>query len=47
MEDITDLTLPDIVQIEKRAGKTIEDFRDSVFPEGFNPEARITKRKVR
>ena len=47
VEDITDLTEPDTVQIAKRAGKFIEDFKQSVFPEDFNPEARITKRKVR
>lgn len=47
VEEITDLTEPDVEQIKNRAGKFIEEFKQSVFPEGFNPEARITKRKVR
>ena len=47
VEEITDLTLPDAAQINKRAGKVIDEFMKAVFPDGFDPEARITKRKVR
>ena len=47
VEDVSDFTIPDAAQINKRAGKAIEEFMDAVFPEGFDPNARITKRKVR
>jgi ATP-dependent DNA helicase 2 subunit 1 len=46
VEEINDLTLPDVNQIDKRAGKVIDEFKLTVFPPGFNPDARITKRKA-
>ncbi|XP_011408577.1 PREDICTED: X-ray repair cross-complementing protein 5-like [Amphimedon queenslandica] len=45
-EEITDLTVPDAAQINKRAGKAIDEFMKAVFPDGFDPEAKITKRKA-
>lgn len=47
VEEITDLTDPDSVRIDKRAGKAIDEFKLLVFPNGFDPDARVTKRKVR
>ena len=46
MDEITDLTLPDESRIDRRAGAAIEAFKQVVFPDGYDPEARGTKRKV-
>ena len=47
VEEITDLTVPDSARIDKRAGKAIDEFKQLVFPNGFDPDARVSKRKVR
>lgn len=36
-EEMTDYTMPDESRIVKRAGKSIDDFRDLVFPDGYEP----------
>ena len=46
IEDINDLTLPDEERINKRVGPAIEAFKQAVFPVGYVPGAKPTKRKV-
>lgn len=45
-EEINDLTLPDFADIEKRAGTAIDEFKQLVFPAGYDSSARANKRKV-
>lgn len=47
-EEISDLTIPDDVRIEKRAGTALRQLKEMVYPEGYDPEAKSTgtKRKV-
>ena len=46
MEQVTDLTSPDVDMINKRAGKLIDEFKELVFPAGYDPGSTATKRKV-
>ena len=45
-EEIDDLTAPDFAHIEKRAGMAIDEFKQSIFPAGYDSSARPPKRKV-
>ena len=46
VEEVADLTEPDVDRISKRAGALLDQFRDMVYPAGYNPEKSGTKRKV-
>ena len=47
VEEVADLTLPDEDMISKRAGTLLDQFRDLVFPAGYNPKKKSgAKRKV-
>ena len=46
MEEVVDLTLPDTDRIEKRAGDLLNQFKDMMYPSGYEPGAKVTKRKV-
>ena len=47
VEKVADLTLPDEDMISKRAGNLLDQFRDVVFPAGYDPEKKGgAKRKV-
>lgn len=37
---------PDAEMIEKRAGKILKEFVDLVYPAGYDPEAKPTKKRV-
>ena len=47
-EEMTDFTVPDVDRIDQRAGSAIEEFKQMVFPPGYDPEGKGTgsKRKV-
>ena len=45
-EEIEDLTEPDFAHIEKRAGTAIDEFKQLVFPAGYDLSSRAPKRKV-
>ncbi|XP_071809143.1 X-ray repair cross-complementing protein 5-like [Asterias amurensis] len=42
-EEITDLTAPKNEMIKKKAGKVLEEFKELVFPEGYEPGAKQRK----
>ena len=44
-EEVNDLTIPDVEHIEKRAGLLLENFKQLVYPSGYEAE-KGTKRKV-
>ena len=44
-EEVTDLTIPDVDRIEKRAGSLLEKFKELVYPSGYEVD-KGTKRKV-
>ena len=47
VEEMTDLTLPDHGRISRRAGQLLEQFKDLVYPAGYDPEQKPSaKRKV-
>lgn len=46
-EDTEDLIMPKVEQIDKRLGPLAEEFKDLVYPEGYNPESKqAAKRKT-
>ena len=45
-EEVTDLTLPDTDRMRNRAGDLIGQFKDMVYPVGYEPGAKVTKRKA-
>ena len=47
MEEVTDLTEPDLDRISRRAGLLLEEFKELVYPEGYDPDKPAAKRKVR
>ncbi|XP_053325037.1 X-ray repair cross-complementing protein 6 [Spea bombifrons] len=44
-EPIEDLTLPKIEMIDTRLGSLVEEFKELVYPPGYNPEGKAVKRK--
>lgn len=46
VEEVADLTLPDTDRISRRAGDLLNQFKDMVYPSGYEPGAKVTKRKV-
>ena len=47
VEEVTDLTEPDVDRISRRAGTLLEEFKELVYPDGYNPEQKPSaKRKV-
>ncbi|XP_063796528.1 X-ray repair cross-complementing protein 6 [Pseudophryne corroboree] len=44
-EPIEDLTLPKVEMIDKRLGSLAEEFKELVYPPGYNPEGKAVKRK--
>ena len=45
-ENFSDLSEPNNAQIDDRLGKVATEFKDLVFPEGYDPEAKGGKRKA-
>ena len=39
-EEITDLTIPDVELINRRAGAAIEEFKQMVFPTEYDPKGK-------
>ncbi|NP_001005700.1 X-ray repair cross-complementing protein 6 [Xenopus tropicalis] len=44
-EPIEDLTLPKVEMIDRRLGTLVEEFKELVYPPGYNPEGKAVKRK--
>ncbi|XP_075038904.1 X-ray repair cross-complementing protein 6 [Mixophyes fleayi] len=44
-ETIEDLTLPKVEMMDKRLGSLVEEFKELVYPPGYNPEGKAMKRK--
>ncbi|OCT85332.1 hypothetical protein XELAEV_18023498mg [Xenopus laevis] len=44
-EPIEDLTLPKVEMIDRRIGSLAEEFKELVYPPGYNPEGKAVKRK--
>ncbi|MEJ1271457.1 X-ray repair complementing defective repair in Chinese hamster cells 6 [Cricetulus griseus] len=44
-EQVVDLTLPKAEAIKKRLGSLADEFKELVYPPGYNPEGKATKRK--
>ncbi|XP_028264287.1 X-ray repair cross-complementing protein 6 [Parambassis ranga] len=46
-EDIEDLIMPKVDQIDRRLGPLVQEFKDLVYPDGYNPESKpAPKRKT-
>ncbi|XP_023134734.2 X-ray repair cross-complementing protein 6 [Amphiprion ocellaris] len=46
-EDIEDLIMPKVEQIDSRLGPLVDEFKDLVYPENYNPESKpAAKRKT-
>uniref|UniRef100_A0A3Q3E8T1 DNA helicase n=1 Tax=Labrus bergylta TaxID=56723 RepID=A0A3Q3E8T1_9LABR len=46
-EDTEDLIMPKVDQIDRRLGPLVEEFKDLVYPDGYNPESKpAAKRKT-
>ncbi|XP_022054708.1 X-ray repair cross-complementing protein 6 isoform X2 [Acanthochromis polyacanthus] len=46
-EDIEDLIMPKVEQIDQRLGPLVDEFKDLVYPENYNPESKpAAKRKT-
>lgn len=43
-EDFVDYTLPDVEAMDRRLGERATQFKDMVFPDGYNPDAPAKKR---
>lgn len=43
-EEFVDYTLPDVEAMDRRLGERVMQFKDMVFPDGFNPDAAAKKR---
>ena len=47
MEQVTDLTEPDLDRISRRAGSLLEEFKELVYTDGYDPDQKPgAKRKV-
>ncbi|XP_076767802.1 X-ray repair cross-complementing protein 6 isoform X1 [Arvicanthis niloticus] len=44
-EQVVDLTLPKVEAIKKRLGSLADEFKELVYPPGYNPEGKVAKRK--
>ncbi|XP_004675683.1 PREDICTED: X-ray repair cross-complementing protein 6 [Condylura cristata] len=44
-EQAADLTLPKVEAMDRRLGPLVEEFKELVYPPGYNPEGRVAKRK--
>ncbi|KAM4720787.1 X-ray repair cross-complementing protein 6 isoform 1-T2 [Rhinophrynus dorsalis] len=44
-EPIEDLTLPKLEMMDHRLGSLVEEFKELVYPPGYNPEGKTVKRK--
>ncbi|KAG8517881.1 X-ray repair cross-complementing protein 6 [Galemys pyrenaicus] len=44
-EQAEDLTLPKLEAMDRRLGPLVEEFKELVYPPGYNPEGRVAKRK--
>lgn len=44
-EQVVDVTLPKVEVIKKRLGSLADEFKELVYPPGYNPEGKVTKRK--
>ncbi|KAM4651384.1 X-ray repair cross-complementing protein 6 [Discoglossus pictus] len=44
-EPIEDLTLPKVEMIDRRLGPLVDEFKELVYPPGYNPEGKAVKRK--
>ncbi|XP_051016003.1 X-ray repair cross-complementing protein 6 [Acomys russatus] len=44
-EQVVDLTMPKVAAIKKRLGSLADEFKELVYPPGYNPEGTATKRK--
>ncbi|EDO49291.1 predicted protein [Nematostella vectensis] len=46
-EEVNDLTVPDVERIDRRAGELLQEFKELVYPENYDPEAKAgAKRKA-
>ncbi|XP_070552798.1 X-ray repair cross-complementing protein 6-like [Ptychodera flava] len=45
-DDVPDYTEPNNENIKKRAGRIIQEFKELVFPDGYDPDAPPAKRKL-
>lgn len=46
VEEVSDLTNPDKDMISKRAGALLDQFKELVYPPGYDPDSSGKKRKV-
>ncbi|ELK07970.1 ATP-dependent DNA helicase 2 subunit 1 [Pteropus alecto] len=44
-EQVVDLTLPKVKAMDERLGPLVDNFKELVYPPGYNPEGKIPKRK--
>uniref|UniRef100_A0A2R8MEH4 ATP-dependent DNA helicase 2 subunit 1 n=1 Tax=Callithrix jacchus TaxID=9483 RepID=A0A2R8MEH4_CALJA len=44
-EQAVDLTLPKVEAMNKRLGSLVDEFKELVYPQDYNPEGKVTKRK--
>ncbi|XP_055993528.1 X-ray repair cross-complementing protein 6 [Sorex fumeus] len=44
-EQAEDLTLPKVEAMDKRLGSLVDEFKELVYPPGYNPEGKVSKRK--
>ncbi|XP_021565873.1 X-ray repair cross-complementing protein 6 isoform X2 [Carlito syrichta] len=44
-EQAVDLTLPKLEAMDKRLGSLVDEFKELVYPPGYNPEGKASKRK--
>ncbi|XP_053577291.1 LOW QUALITY PROTEIN: X-ray repair cross-complementing protein 6 [Bombina bombina] len=44
-EPIEDLTQPKVEMMDRRVGSLVEEFKELVYPPGYNPESKAVKRK--
>ena len=46
VEEVVDLTEPDQANINKRVGNLLNQLKELVYPDGYEPGKKVTKRKV-
>ncbi|KAJ7330030.1 hypothetical protein JRQ81_016204 [Phrynocephalus forsythii] len=44
-EKVEDLTVPKVEVMERRLGNLVEEFKQLVYPPGYDPDRKVTKRK--
>lgn len=44
-EQVVDLTLPKVKAMDERLGPLVDNFKELVYPPGYNPEGKVPKRK--